>query len=705
VRLKKLAVGAVTIVSLLILSSSVFFYYRDNLATHFPAKKISADAFRQGAIPFYNFSVGGGQPLAGNPNLLTFYPDNVLYLLLPAHIAFNLHFLIHLALAFFAMRALLLLRGISGRSALLAATMYVACGPVLSSTAFYNLVTATALVPAALAALESLLARTDWKRASMLGTVWGLIVLAGEPMVGIGTALLSLIVLGSRLTFRSLPPLATAAFLAVLIASPLIVSWNEISVETERGGRRYSADTVLAASLPPWRLAEMFAGPLFGSTVDRTASGFAANAPLLRWPPLFGSLFLGGLALAAWASAFRGRQLPFATAALVLTFLALGRFNPLVRLPIEELESLRFVRYPEKLVLHLTVVLFVCVAELLDRPARQRLVQSMLLLTALIAPAVALFRPTSPVILRAGIAAVLAIALLVIARRFPDLSRYAAPMVLATLLAWGSTSLLIDLWAPYRDALRQQSANGEVRLHRRESAEPDLRSSRDLHRHRAAAMQPTFSSAAGVRYVADRSPDGMYSLLSRVVQERVSAAPDSHSPWLRSLGATHVATTEGLVALPAPVARVRPALRVIEVDSVNEAVAVIETRGFDDATAVVPRTKKAPLAAPATIGTIEESVDTIRFTVSSTAGATLMTTETWFAAWQAQTSHGSLRTFPVNVDRLGIEVPPGTIEVELRFGRRRTIVGALLALSILLQLAALTLYCSRSRNSTAEPAR
>ena len=57
---------------------------------------LSAAAFRAGEIPWWNFADGGGQPLAGNPNTLTFYPDNILYLVLPAHVAFNLHFLLHL---------------------------------------------------------------------------------------------------------------------------------------------------------------------------------------------------------------------------------------------------------------------------------------------------------------------------------------------------------------------------------------------------------------------------------------------------------------------------------------------------------------------------------------------------------------------------------------------------------------------------------
>src|SRR6185369_6714954 len=103
-----------------------FFFFRDNFSTHYPIKVLSQRAFQSGEVPWWNFADGGGQPLAGNPNTLTFYPDNILYLFLPAHVAFNLHFLIHLAIAFFAMRALT-------RSSF-AASMYALSGIAVSAT-------------------------------------------------------------------------------------------------------------------------------------------------------------------------------------------------------------------------------------------------------------------------------------------------------------------------------------------------------------------------------------------------------------------------------------------------------------------------------------------------------------------------------------------------------------------------------------------
>src|SRR5437763_1848502 len=97
-QMRRLAVGILLSAFCILIAVFGFFFHRDNFSTHYPIKVISASAFRAGEIPFWNPFDGGGQPLAGNPNTLTFYPDNVLYLVLPPHVAFNLHFLIHLVL-------------------------------------------------------------------------------------------------------------------------------------------------------------------------------------------------------------------------------------------------------------------------------------------------------------------------------------------------------------------------------------------------------------------------------------------------------------------------------------------------------------------------------------------------------------------------------------------------------------------------------
>src|ERR1043166_3709790 len=161
-----LMVGLLGADSIRIIAAVFFFYFRDNFATHYPIKVISAAGWRAGAIPWWNFYAGGGQPLAGNPNTLSFYPDNALYLFLPTHVAFDLHFVLHLVLAWFAMRALTRSRW--------AAWLYVVSGIAISAMCFYNLIVALAMVPFALWAVER-------KRWLQLGVAFGLMALAGGP--------------------------------------------------------------------------------------------------------------------------------------------------------------------------------------------------------------------------------------------------------------------------------------------------------------------------------------------------------------------------------------------------------------------------------------------------------------------------------------------------------------------------------------------
>src|SRR5688572_9879344 len=230
-----------------------FFFFRDNFSTHYPMKVASARSYRVLEIPYWDFHAPGGQPLAGNPNSLTFYPDNVLYLLLPAHVAFNLHFLLHLAAAFLAMRALCRIRGTSAAAATLAATIYVLSGVVISATAFYNLIVAVAMIPLALYGVE--------RRATrILGSAFGLMLLAAEPVMLVAAAIAVAIAAVGKMRVSSL---ALAALLALVIGSPQIIAFSEIAAEVERASGM-SARTVMATALTPLRVAEIFVWPFLG---------------------------------------------------------------------------------------------------------------------------------------------------------------------------------------------------------------------------------------------------------------------------------------------------------------------------------------------------------------------------------------------------------------------------------------------------------
>jgi hypothetical protein len=323
-----------------------FFYFRDNLGTHYPIKVISARIFRAGHIPWWNFYDGGGQPLAGNPNTLTFYPDNILYLILPAHVAFNLHFLLHLAIAWVAMRALALEVGATRTAANFAAALYALSGLAISATVFYTLICAVAWIPFALWAVERC------NNALILGLALGMIGLVGEPIVVLSTAIAAAIVFQPNR--RRAMIVAGALVIAIVIVSPQLIAYAEIAKEVERA-IGFSTATTLNASLWPRRIAEVAIGPILGFLTDPGHAEFRGR--------LFSTIFLGLIVIPALIVA-RSR---YTIVAAVMLFFGLGRFNPIVKWAVENYPAIRIARYPEKFAIAMTVALCVVAAMFFSR--------------------------------------------------------------------------------------------------------------------------------------------------------------------------------------------------------------------------------------------------------------------------------------------------------------------------------------------------
>src|SRR5258708_22941731 len=95
--------------------------------------------------------------------------------------------------------------------------------------------------------------------------------------------------------------------------------------------------------------------------------------------------------------------------------------------------------------------------------------------------------------------------------------------------AWGVITFLplaacivrgapIDWFAPYRVAPLPP-----LRSCGNEPIEYGTRPAREEYRKAARTMSPIFGAVAGLRYAVNRSPEGMHSLMSRIVPERAAA--------------------------------------------------------------------------------------------------------------------------------------------------------------------------------------
>src|SRR5262249_38999361 len=102
--------------------------------------------------------------------------------------------------------------------------------------------------------------------------------------------------------------------------------------------------------------AEIVSGPLLGFLTDPTPNELRGR--------LFSTIFLGVIVVPALVTGRRSRYLVIAA---LMLFFALGRYNPIVRVAIESLPSLRIARYPEKFAIALRFVRVGPAAAFVDR--------------------------------------------------------------------------------------------------------------------------------------------------------------------------------------------------------------------------------------------------------------------------------------------------------------------------------------------------
>jgi len=324
-------------------------YLRDVLNTHFPMKAAQAEAMRHGYFPLLDPYRAGGQPLAGNPNAVPFYPTNLLYLVGSAFWAMNAHFWIHLLLAPLAFYWLARSWGLARAPAWAGSACYTVSGFFLSHMSFYNLIAAAALAPALVAACLDLgHGRRRAFTPVAIALLWALLLLGGDPLMAALAGLLA----GTALAVvwgvewrrrRALPGwgavgLAAAAVVTgTLLALPQIVEFLRILPLSFRGYWGYTREVATVASFDPRQVVEWLIPFAFGRPDLMGPGTFWGSRFYTDTPPYFLSLYPGLLTFALVAAAGRPRSTAAPWAALwawgcaaLGLFISLGRFNPLV---------------------------------------------------------------------------------------------------------------------------------------------------------------------------------------------------------------------------------------------------------------------------------------------------------------------------------------------------------------------------------------
>lgn len=353
-------------------------YMRDVLNAHLAMKWSEARALHQGYFPLLDPYRGGGQPLAGNPNAVPFYPTNALLLWASPIWALNAHFWIHLLLAPLAFFWMARRWGLAREASWAAAVCYTASGFYLSHLSFYNLIAGATLAPALVGACLGFARelpegpegpgapgaadagpRRAWDVVAV-ALLWALLLLSGDPLMAVLAAGLAAAALALRWRVwawrqaadddgegtgppGSAPPrwrrpawgrlaaLAAAVVGGTLIALPQIVEFLRILPVSFRGFRGYTGGVATIASWHPAQAAEWLLPTLFGRLDVRVAGSFWGQRFFTGAPPLYPSLYPGLLALALIAAG----GLPRRTAAwwawgacAAGLFCSLGRYNP-----------------------------------------------------------------------------------------------------------------------------------------------------------------------------------------------------------------------------------------------------------------------------------------------------------------------------------------------------------------------------------------
>jgi hypothetical protein len=274
----------------------------------------------------------------------------------------------------------------------------------------------------------------------------------------------------------------------------------------------------------------------------------------------------------------------------------------------------------------------------------------------------------------------------------------------------------VDHRSPYEHpdaALEALRGKRVVQFFYAEASATGLADERLVHRLRSRSIEPLSGSRFDVGYALDRSPEGLYSMLTRIAWERFrSGGTERAVSYARLTGAEYVLSRKReesphleLVSILSqqsgtmfvhrvisPVPFVQVAQTMHEVRDVGDAVRLIETTPFDPAhEALVPRSSARVGDPHAAISRLQLHDDAITFQSSAAQPTLLIVNQSFFPAWRASSEAGALTLFPANLDRIGMMVPAGSHTIELRFGHRRSLIRLAWIASTLLLLAAVAL--------------
>lgn len=345
---------------------SYTFFFRDLAYIFFPQVQLWANLLKSGQLPLWDPYHHGGHPFLADVANGTFYPTNLLYLLLPTLKAFNLVIVFHFIGCSCAAYICARIVGLPRLSSLVSGMVYGACGCMLSLGDQYNRFLAMPYIPLLIACWHLFLIerRPRWfVAASVAGAIQ---VLPGAPEVNVMTicALVGwTIAAPSERAMRKNVTMCALLIISILgIAACQILPTLEAITQSSRGaGLTYGEFTQWSLSLR--RLPEFVIPEFRGYTDTLPYNVYFWGGDLEdKGYPYFLNLYVGAIAVALALIGGTGRHgqargLTWRVRLFLLALwlgsivLAFGRELPFFEWAYYHFPLLKLFRYPIKFLL------------------------------------------------------------------------------------------------------------------------------------------------------------------------------------------------------------------------------------------------------------------------------------------------------------------------------------------------------------------
>ncbi|HVR70904.1 MAG TPA: hypothetical protein VMT87_08665 [Vicinamibacteria bacterium] len=650
--------------------------YQDASMTHLPGKWATVDLLRKGEFPYLNPYASFGQPLAGNPNFGTFFPDTLAFLVLPVHTAFGLHFALAALLAYAGARRWARAEGHGRGAAEAAAVAFTLSGVFVSAWKFYNTGMALAVAPWVLAATAKALRRAaepEGRRVrpavAELGAWSALEVFAGEPVVALLTFLLAGVRTAAAPSRRGLLAVAGALALGALLAGPQVLLTAQIYRDSSREERSYPFVTATGTSVHPIRFVEQAVPFPFGRPDLAGRGRFTGHAFHDNHTPYLWTLHLGLATLALLVRhgrPWRGAERLWYATALVAVVLSFGRYLPLAKklYPLLSLDGR--LRFPVKWWYVVALCLVPLVAHAAHRWAAgerpNRASGGVLVVLAAVALGLAIHFDADGMAFNALLMAVAAAIALFFSRR-PRPAAWLPAVLTAPLVAAHLPLLLAVLDRPLSAPPRVAGRVFEriaVDTHALPGAVlPAEDTTRAVMRRITPELWAISGALAGVRYAFDRDPDGSYTDPDRVVRKELDALPwPERVPRLRHSGVALV-VTDGVLPEPFRLSRVLSPTHGVRLYALGGAAPPVR------------------LAAGRFLS-VRERTTALSAEVIADAPGLLVWSRSYFEAWRATVDGQPAEVVLADGHVVGVPVPAGRHRVEVAWPAWPLRTGAVL---------------------------